>query len=102
MTSARASSSRPSFVNAIVVPLGQRLIVLLFEERGVDKTDSFRHADLSRACDHAIRAVSAVPGLIARVAGREGAVVLDQHPAPMFGCGPPQADGPDAGTPSDR
>jgi hypothetical protein len=36
-------------------------------------------ADLSRASDHAIRAVSAVPGPTARVADREGDVVLDEH-----------------------
>ena len=42
-------------------------------------------ADLSWAYGHTDRAVSAVPGLTARVAGGDGDVVLDEHPALLAG-----------------
>ena len=57
------------------------LIVLLFEERLLNETHSFRYADLSRAVITLARAVTTVPGLTVRVAGHEGDVVLveDRH-----------------------
>jgi hypothetical protein len=55
------------------------LMVLLFEERSVDKTHSFRHAGLCRLGGAPTRSGSTVPGSTDRLVGRAGEVVLVEH-----------------------